>query len=284
MSFASRSILRIGAAPLIMSGAALMSASTLLPTGARSVLVLPLVLLLPGWALLRAVTGSADRRDVGLAIGLSAMLSVALLVLTALAMSAGSVPLRARNVVIGLDVLLAVLALVVYIQERVTGSRAEQPPPTGVVRSGIRIPTRWIAAAAACAVLGGTFAALVATYSSVRPVPANENPWIELSLAGPPAHVAMLRRAPGEGVQLRAEVTNRTRSSQKARFLLQVDGGAWRPAQSQLLGPGASTIVQVGLSAPRQAGLHHVVLALQGSPGFPGASVGTWIRVVPQRR
>ena len=286
MSFVSRPVARIGAPPLIVSGAALMSASTLLPAGlVRTVLVLPLALLLPGWALLRAVTGSSDRRDLGLVIGLSAMLSIALFVLIALAMSAGSVQLRVRNFVIGLDVVLAALALFVQARESVTRSRTEPAAKlTDAVRSHARLPHRRIAVAVAVvAVLGGTFAALLATYSSVRPVAANENPWIEVSLVGAPAHTdAVLRRAPGESVQLQVEVTNRTRTAQKVRISLQIDGSTWRPVESPVLGPSAHAIEQVGLSAPRQAGLHHVVLATEGSAGLPSASVSTWIRVGPQ--
>jgi uncharacterized membrane protein len=286
MSFASWSIARIGAAPLIMSGAALISASTLLPAGpARTVLVLPLALLLPGWALLRAVTGSRDRRDLGLAIGLSVMLSIALFVLIALAMSAGSVPLRARNFVIGLDVVLAALALFVHVRERVTRSRTERAAGvTNAVRSRLRVPYRRIAVGVAVvAVLGGTVAALLATYSLVRPVQANNNPWVAVSLVGPLAHTdGVTRQAPGERAQLRVDVTNQTRSVENVRILVQVDGGTWRSAQSQVVGPGGSRIEQVGLNAPRQPGLHHVVLSIEGGPGLPGASVGTWIRVVPR--
>jgi Protein of unknown function (DUF1616) len=287
MSVASRLGASIAGALLIVSGAALLTASTLLPAGpARTVLVLPLALLLPGWALLRAVTGSEDRHDVGLVVGLSALLSVALIVLIALALSAGSLPLHARNFVIGLDVVLAVLALVVHARERVRGSRTAQSlPSTGTASAGIRIRARWIAVAVAFAVLGATFAALLATYSSVRPVAANENPWIGLSLVGSPGHPdAVLRRAPAEAVQLRVDVTNRTRTSQTVSLLLQIDGGAWRRAQSQVIGASASGVEQVGLAAPRQAGLHHVVLAFEGSRGIPGASVGTWILVGPEAR
>lgn len=288
MSFASRSIARVGGAPLIMSGAGLMSASTLLPASpARTVLVLPLALLLPGWALLRAVTGSSDRRDLGLAVGLSVMLSIALFVLIALAMSAGSVPLRARNFVIGLDVVLAALALFVHARERVTGSRTEQAAGlTSALRSRVRVPYRRIAVGVAVVtVLGGTFAGLLATYSSVRPVEANENPWIGLSLVGPLAHAgAVLNRAPGESVQLGVEVNNHTRAAQNVRVRLQVDGGAWRLVQSQPVGADASQVEQVRLTAPRGAGLHHVVLAIDGAPGLPSASVGTWILVVPKAR
>ena len=287
MSSLSRSIARIGAAPLIVLGAALMTLSTLLPAGpARTVLVLPLALLLPGWALLRAVTGSSDRRDLGLAIGLSAMLSIALFVLIALAMSAGSVPLHARNFVIGLDVVLAALALFVQARERITWARTESTAKlTDVVRSRVRVPYRRIAVAVAVvAVLGGTFAALLATYSSVRPVAANENPWLQLSLVGPPAHTdAVLTRSPRESVRLPVEVTNRTRTAQKVRISLQIDGGTWRLVQSRVLGAGDSAIEQVALSAPRQAGLHHVAVAIEGTPGLTGASVGAWIRVGAQR-
>jgi Protein of unknown function (DUF1616) len=285
MRFGRWSIAAIGAAPLIVSGAALLSASTLLSSGpARTVLVLPLAMLLPGWALLRAVTGSEDRRDLGLAIGLSAMLSIALFVLIALAMSAGSVPLRVHNFVVGVDVVLVVLAAIIHARERVTRSRAEQPPPlTSAGRSRFRVPTRWIAVALATAVLAGTFAALLATYSSVRPVEANDNPWIGLALVGPAAHNdAVLRSAPGQSVQLGVEVTNGTRTVQKVTILVQVDGGAWRSESPQVLGLGTSTVERVGLSAPRRAGLHHVVLAINGSSGVPGASVGTWVRVVPE--
>jgi len=288
MSFASRSIARLGGAPLIVSGAALLSASTLLSSGpARTVLVLPLALLLPGWALLRAVTASGDRRDLGLAIGLSALLSIALFVLIALALSVASVPLRARNFVIGLDVVLAALALFVHARERVTQSRSHQAAGSSdAVRSQIRVPYRRIAVGVAvAAVLGGTLGALLTTYSSVRPVGANNSPWLSVSLVGPLAHTdAVTRQAPGERVQLQVDLTNRTRTAQNVRVLLQVDGGAWRSAQSQLVGSGASRIEQVGLSAPRRAGLHHVVLEVEGSRGLPSASVGTWIVVVPMAR
>ena len=287
MKFGSRSIAPIAGAPLIVSGAALLSASTLLPAGpARTMLVLPLALLLPGWALLIAVTGSGDRRDAGLAIGLSAMLSISLFVLIALAMSAASVPLRARNFVIWLDVVLVVLAMLIHARERVTRSRAEEwPGLAGAARSRVRVSYRSIAVAVAVAALGGTFAALLQSYSSVRPVEANENPWLGLSLVGPLADTdAALSRTPGERVPLQVEVTNHTRTAHNVQALLQVDGGAWRSAQPQVVGPRASRVEQVELTAPSRPGLHQVVLAIEGSPGVPGASVGTWMRVVPKGR
>ncbi|MGA2924696.1 MAG: DUF1616 domain-containing protein [Solirubrobacteraceae bacterium] len=280
-----------GGAAQIALGVALLTAASLLPVAPlRALIVLPLSLLLPGWALLRAVTPAGDRRDVGLTIGLSALLSIALLVALALAMSAAAVPIATRNLVIGLDVMLAALALVIHARSSQSSARspsgapaAWQPSaPADAGPQGSSARHRAVVVAIAVAVIGATFAALLAAYRALAPVAANDNTWLGLALAGPPAHAdAPLNEAPGAQVQLQLTVSNHTRSRQTVRIVVQVDGGVGHATPALVVGRNAGRVTQVALEVPRGAGLHHVVLTVTDGARVPGASVGTWIIVGP---
>jgi hypothetical protein len=255
---------RLGAAGVLLLGAALMNAGLLLAGPARAAIELPLAMVLPGAGVIAAARGSRPARpasDIGLAI----VLSFAVWISVALACFVLRQRLTTAAFVVGGDlVMLASIATCVV--------RAA-PLSTLVGAASTRDQRlRFALFALAAAGCGGT----VALGAYAAPTPA---PYSQIALAGPWAHVASaVAVQPGRPVAVDVVVSNHTAATRTYVVAPVMQGAAWK-ARNVALDPGESRHVELRGRVPRGGCLHRLSVVLHDPPtGSVVGSLTLWLQ------
>jgi hypothetical protein len=224
-------------------------------TGLAGVLVLPIVLLVPGFALLRAIVPRGGERDAVLTVGMSAALSLAFYILAALVMHALSLEYSRENtalVTVAGVVLCSAVAFVRRGEE--TGKRRLPSVPAAL--TGV----------AFCAALA---AAAVLAVQLERHLPKGApEPWVELSAENPLASAdGPTEVPPGEPFVVPLRVDTSGGSPATYRLTARVDRESPRAAASQRLAPGATWRTSVASVVPADGRLHRVSFTLEADNG-----------------
>lgn len=244
----------------------LLALGLVLPQPLRAVVVLPLVLLLPGYAVFSAL-GLAARRDPVLTVGASIALSLVIVPLVTLALWAVAGDVEPAQVTIVLAVVVLAPA-VVGLQPLV--SRKREPmlgSPGGLLR---------ILAVFTVAVL------LVVALVSFLPGQRNA-PFTEASLAGSWAeidHAVVVE--PDRPVSVDVQVTNRTGAAQTYAIEPELDGATWTGTTVDL-GPGKTWVGSVQGTVPAGGCLHRLRVGVQpasGAAALEGPTV--WFQTVDE--
>jgi Protein of unknown function (DUF1616) len=254
--------LRAGA-PLL--GVALLAELTGFPTNLVIGLVsVTLALLLPGYALTRALPGlGADRDPVSL-VGLSFVLSLASYPLLGLMLYGLGIRLSTGSVLAALAVEVAAATAAGLVQERGRGpARTAAAPPA------------WSTSGTALLAL----AAIVLLPLAVRPhLPAPAAPpFSQLSLTEEAARSARLTRVHGSALAIDATVENHTGQARRYTLLGRVDARAAHPATSFTLADGGVATGRVRLEIPRSPCAHRAQVVLRDDAiRRVVATVGVW--------
>ena len=276
--------------PALAAGA--LSGALLVPdTSVRAAIVLPIALLLPGYALLLLAFGPGRRFDWVPGLALSALLSMAFLPLAGLALAAATVPPSTRSAAGAIDAVV-VVALVASLARawRRRGAHPDEawlpaapPADAGGVRGlGGRGATALVACALALAGLGLAVAPRFEPQarhrrptrpspSAARSRPAARPPPPRCRPCRPPSARRRSPAAPAPRSTLQVAVANHTLRRVTYRLTPLVDGGAWA-ARTVMLAPGAVWHAGLAGRMPGGDGLHELVITLSEQPG--GRAVG----------
>jgi uncharacterized membrane protein len=244
----------------------LLALGLVMPQPLRAVIVLPLVLLLPGYAVFSAL-GLAARRDPVLTVGTSVALSLVIVPLVTLALWALAGDVEPAQVTIVLAVIVLAPA-VVGLQPLV--SRKREPAlgsPGGLLR-----------------LLAVFTVAVLLVVGLVTLLPGQRNaPFTEAALAGTWAGVddAVLVQ-PDRPVAVDVQVTNRTGRAQTYTVAPELDGADWRGTTVDL-GPGETWIGTVEGTVPAGGCLHRLRIGVEPASGAtPLEGPTVWFRTVEQ--
>lgn len=237
---------------LLISGGVL-AVLALLPWAAKSVVTLPLALLLPGHALLAALDRPDRALGTGGRIAARVVLSLAAVSLTVLAVGSVAGVSRA-SVVAGTWMFVSVAALASW--NRDVPTRAETPGPHWT-QSGV------VLAMTALVALVVVVGALV-----LLPDPL-DRPFSRLSVAGTTkASGSPIRVDSGTTASIRVQVENGTNRSRSYRVIPAIDGGALWKAPRVQLDPGERWTGTIKGKIPKDACLSRLTVAL-ASNGEP---------------
>lgn len=238
---------------LLLVAAAVLAVAGLLPWAVKSIVTLPLALLLPGHALL-ATLGRPDRSiGTGGRLAVRVILSMAIVSLTVLAV--GSVVGVSRaSVVAGIWMVVSVAALASW--NRVAPTRAETPGPH-VTQSGVVLG---LTALVAVIVVVGALVLL--------PDPL-DTPYSRLSVAGTTkASASPIVVDSGTTATVTVQVENGTGTTRSYRVIPAIDGGALWKAPKVRLGPGETWTGTIKGRIPKDACVSRLTVAL-ASNGKP---------------
>ncbi len=264
-----------------------------LPSAPRAVVVLPLALLTPGYALLLALFGRRLPLDAAPLLALAALLGMAFYPLLALALYAMGLPLRMGGVLGGLDV--GVLALAIVAAPRLTPfdvARAHDAGGTVDLQSSHRASWKrallgrrraddhtrlalWglgMVVTVVCVSVGVAGAA-----RALPTVPAA--PYTAFYLSGRWAHVdTVVTVAPGRRLVVTVGVANDTGRRQAYRLSPLLDDAHWR-AYTIVVPPGRTWTGAVNGRMPAGVCLHRLSLTLhQRGSRVPLRPLALWVR------
>lgn len=259
---------------LVPLGALALHAGALLPVSPlRALLVVPLALLLPGYALLRALLAPALPGDRVVRLWLACILSLAMYPLLALVLSCCGLRLTTMHVLAGLDLEHALLATIILARSVWYASRAPGDLRR-VSRTDWRAPVRhlWCSASHVPRLLVPALVllpVLAGAYALVKGTPPS--PFSQLSLAGNWAHLAG-SVTPSTLLQVPVVVGNHSGRRRTYRLSADVDGQVRRPTRVLTLPAGAGWSGQIAGVVPDDGCVHRVrVLLTEGSGGTRNA-------------
>ena len=214
---------RIAALALVLAAAALIAVEWLAVPALRPFVAIPIVLIAPGFGLLRVL-----RVRVGqpvLALAAAFMLSVSIDTLLVIVIDATGARLTARDAAVWIGCVLVVLAIAVMVGPGDAGVPASIAP-RAVLRGAM--PYVWIAVVAAAVVV----------FYNLLPTQHGQ-PFVTLALDGPAARSAQpVAARPGTPVALPVAVTNHSDVAQSFVLRGSATSGTWRPVDITLA-PGA---------------------------------------------
>ena len=238
---------------LLLVAAGALAVMALLPWAIKSVVTLPLALLLPGHALLAALDRSDRSLGMGGRLALRVAASLAMISLTVLAVGS-AIGVSQESVVAGVWIVTSVAALAGW--NRAVPTRAETPGPHWT-QSGVVLA---LTALVALVVVVGALVLL--------PDPLDA-PYSRLSVAGSTkASGSPIRVTSGTTASVRVQVENGTGRSRSYRVIPAIDGGALWKAPKVQLGPGETWTGTIEGTIPRDACLARLTVAL-ASNGKP---------------
>jgi hypothetical protein len=242
-------VARAPLAHIVLAYAAAGAASVALPQPARALVAAPVLLLVPGYALLHAVGARCDRIT---RLALSAALSLAIVPLAGLGVWAVRGTLDAELVL----AVLAAFAILPAVAALARRRRAAAGPPGGGSLGGaIRL----------AAVAGGAVAVLAVSLHVLPGAPPP--PFTQVALAGSWAglHDAVTVE-PGARVVVDVEVTNRTGAPAMLLVEPTMKGASWR-GQAVRLADGATWRGTVEGAVPRGGCLHRLRVGVRDGDG-----------------
>ncbi len=298
-------------ARVVLAATAVMSLGVVAPVPlARALLVLPVALLAPGYALLMALFGDARRTGLDLVplLALSILLSLACYPLLALLLHLAALPIATGTVVGATDA--AIMLLLAGSSWRSPRHRPGMAPldvATGGAWEELRGGLRF-------ALVVGAAGLILAVTLRLLPPPASV-PYTMFYLTGRSAYLTgpvgarghrSVGLGPGERCAARARAAHRAARAAATGAIGTVDlsigvtnGSAWRrsyrvaplldgvpcwPNQTLSLGPGASWSGHVGGAVPADGALHRLTITLRqpnGNGQDRAGSVGplvVWVR------
>jgi uncharacterized membrane protein len=289
--------LRASVAPpiqaLLVALAMLNVAVVALPPAPRAVVVLPLALLMPGYALLLALFGRSLPLDAAPLLALAALLSMAFYPLLALALYATGLLLRMGSVLGGMDV--CVLALTAVAASRFgphevsrtsnAGGTVDLQPSHGADRRPLFAGSRRAVDQTRLALWGiGVVVTIVcvgvgvagATHA-LSTVPAA--PYTAFYLSGRWAHIdTVVTVAPGRWLVVTVGVANDTGQRQVYRLSPLFTDAHWR-AYTIVVPPGRTWTGAVSGRMPLDSCLHRLSLTLhQRGERVPLRPLVLWVR------
>ncbi len=296
---------------VVLAATAVMSLGVVAPVPlARALLVLPVALLAPGYALLMALFGDARRTGLDLVplLALSILLSLACYPLLALLLHLAALPIATGTVVGATDAaIMLLLAGSSWRSPRHHPGMAPLDVATGGAWEGPRGVIRF-------ALVVGAAGLILAATPRLLPAPVGA-PYTMFYLAGRSAYLAgpveargyrSVGLGPGERCAARAQAAHRAARAAATGAVGTVDlsigvinGSAWRrfyrvaplldgvpcwPNQTLSLGPGASWSGHVSGAVPADGALHRLTITLRqlnGNGQDRAGSVGplvVWVR------
>jgi TRAP-type C4-dicarboxylate transport system permease small subunit len=237
-----------------------------LPGPLRALVTLPILFVAPGASLQLALGRRLREGDPWLALGLSVILSIALLPLTILVAYAIRRPLDAAEIVLAVLVMTGGLAAIGAARH----PDARRAPAAAPARR--RIPGRVIAAALVL-VCGGV---LVLVSWSVLPgsTPA---PYSAIALSGRWTAVTRVTVVkPHDRLAVQVRVENHTRQTLRYRIVPVVTGASWKGG-AVTLDPGRSWTGTVSGTMPPTPCLRRLSIALRCGPAQCNESLVLWL-------
>jgi uncharacterized membrane protein len=247
----------------IAAGIAVLVLGTLLPQPLRAVVVVPALLLVPGYALVTALR--LGGRDGYVTLPLSFAASVATIPLVVVALDAANVPLSTLTLVPAVAVVSAALAAAGGVRRHVRAPRVGDA-------GGL------VAAAAVAVACVGVVAAGVAFLPGSPP-----ERFSTISLAGAWADTGRpVAVTPGEPVAVRIAVANHTGRDRAYVVAPQLAGGRW-PARHITVPAGETWTGDVAGTVPAGGCLHRLRMRLRGERApQPSPGLVVWFQSVPE--
>jgi hypothetical protein len=256
----------------LLAGAAILGLSIRAPQGVL-VVMLPLMMVLPGWGVLAILFGGKSLDDLSRWV-LAIASSVALIIMMALLLNGLAIRLSQSSLVITLAALLATEALIVEIQVRRPGSaRASGRLPSKVREEKPRCRVRaaiipWVLGALCFAGMIGAVAATRAT-APVRLEP----PFVSIALAG------NLTKTESPKGASSAEFVQRVRVSGSGRLVGRVTASVAHTVVGEAIVSSDESAIDVSLilRLPElKTCVHPVSIELEAA-GFAPVRVNRWI-------
>lgn len=257
----------------VLMATSVMSIGVLVPMPAiRALLVLPVALVVPGYAAALAIFGPRQHGVAALDIALSALLSAALYPLLALLLYAASIRLSTISVLTATDTLIVVFVGIAALRDR--HHRRVEPAlaaraggaAVGASSTADRVWSGWHGATlftALVAVVVGALALLMPVLPS--PVAA---PYTQFYVAGDWARVHVIARPhPGSPLVVTVGITNRTHALQRYQVVPLLDNApTWR-GRSVSLRAGRAWSGTVSGPVPAGGCAHELVIGLYAASG-----------------
>lgn len=237
----------------LLVAAGVLAVTALLPWAIKSVVTLPLALLLPGHALLAALDRPDRALGTGGRVALRVVSSLAMISLTVLAVGS-AIGVSQESVIAGVWIATSLAALAGW--NRALPTRAETPGPHWT-QSGVVL------------VLTALVALVVVVGALILLPDPLDAPYSRMSVAGSTkASGSPIRVTSGTTASARVQVENGTGRARSYRVIPAIDGGALWKAPKVQLGPGETWTGTIEGTIPRDACLSRLTVAL-ASNGKP---------------
>jgi hypothetical protein len=262
-------VVRMPGQAVVFAAALIVAFMQLLPAGpARAVVVIPIVLLVPGWAAYVAIFGGARPADVVVGLTFMVALGMGVLIVNGLVLNAVGVRLSETTLVVG----PALLACVMLIVARWGGADTSLPIPVAA------LPRAVVPAIVVC--LSLVIGAAAVTYAADRlPSPVSQ-PFTELSFAPAYASAGQASRVvPGQVVTLPLELRLRGLAHVSYRVRTYLDGAQVGATNASVLAPLWSGAVSVAVPPGRCLHKVRVVFTPVGQARARTESVDTYLSV-----
>jgi uncharacterized membrane protein len=265
--------------PLLLVAMGLMNLGVLIPVPLlRAVVVLPIALLAPGYALLMLAFGDRPRLDAASTLALGILLSMAFYPLLALALYAASISLSTESILVGTDLSVMLLARLAVWRTQAHGAPAALPTRTidaasmpRSVRNGTRGSILFVGVLSAVAL-----SLTVALHMLPKPV---DPPYTQFYLTGRWSQINTIAILPHERLKVSVGVTNHTHKTRTYRIVARFDSQApWAPRVVAV--PADRTwIGDVSGRAPDSNCVHRLSIALyESGTRTPLNSLIVWTR------
>jgi uncharacterized membrane protein len=265
---------------LLLAGAAIMSAAAFVPVSfLRAVVVLPIALVIPGYAVLTAVF--RDKRTLAVEeLALSIIVSMAIYPLLALILYLLSIQLTTVSVVVAVDVLVAVLVSLSVLRH----DREQLMPPWDQLH-GVMAGGGWRAQLRPLLLIAGAFAIVAAAIGLAFSLAPRKTaaPYTQFYLARSWAKLTTpVRVQPGTPLSVSVAIGNHTEGTQTYRVAPVVDGtSSWKELRVTV--PAAGTWVgTVRGTVPSTGCIHHLAIQLyQSRDRHPRYQLSVWTSAHP---
>ena len=270
----------------LLIAALVMSLAVLIPwTPLRAVIVLPLALLAPGYAVVVAAFGLRRRLDVVPTLALSAVLSLALYPLLSLLMYAMGILVSEASVLFGADALIGVMIVAVLLRTRLGLPVAEATLPSLQFDAAIRTRSVWNGASGGIRFLITVAIAIILLAITMQMLPKPiPTPYTQMNLAGRWAHTGSIVYAnPRTPQHIQFAVTNHTNQAQTYRIVPLFDTKTiWPGDVIQQLAVGKTWVGTVSGYVPAAGCIHRLSINLyQGNATQVLTSLTLWLRGTP---
>jgi uncharacterized membrane protein len=272
-------------ARLLLAGLGVMNLGVLAPLPAlRAMATLPLVLLVPGYAVMMAVFGHRPRRDVLLTLAFTVLLSMATYPLVALALYAASIPIRTGSVMLSTDGLVALLVAMAVLRTRRERRITTVSVVPCVTTTGLRSPWNGARGGMLFAALVAIAIAALAAALPLWPAPTDQ-PYTQFYLAGPWAHLStMVQVRPNQRLAVELGITNQTHRRQRYQIVPRLAGGPSWPERTVTVPAGRSWAGSMSGYVPPDGCVHRLSIALRvGRNGKALSPLTLWVRAAPGR-
>ncbi len=268
---------------IVLSGIALMTIFTPIPLGLTHVLVvLPIALLAPGYAIMLATFGLQPHVDAVPAFALSAILSLAAYGLLGVALYVVTIPLSMASVLIGTDLLVLLLIGATVLRTRRGMAAVAWTAASFDAATAVR--TGWNGARGGIRFVAIVGVVCVALLGAQRALPKQAaDPYTQFYLAGTWSHLSSIVHAqPHKKLNVEVGITNHTHQARTYRITPLLDNAPTWHARDVTVPSGRTWMGAVVGYVPATGCLHRLSISLsaKGTQALAGP-LTLWLRGAP---